>query len=98
MKHTSKSLDYVEKGRIVKNLIIELERKKGVTISLKEMIRLAIKHGWIKEIKKAIPIKVIISEATKNKSISREDVLNLLKGLKEDAFIYEPKRGLVRRM
>lgn len=90
-------MDHKKTYRKIMQIIANLERKKGVTIPLKEMIELAIKHGTIKEIKNVVRIKDIIKEVD-SRGICKENALSILKGLKEFGEIYEPKKGFIKRL
>ena len=70
-------------------IITSLERKKGVTVILREKVR---------KVRNAVRIKDIINEANKIESINKKDALGMIQAAKNSGDFYELKKGIIKRL
>jgi hypothetical protein len=82
-------MDHKETYRKVMRIIAGLERKKGVTITLREKVR---------KIKNAVRISDVMNEAAKRHDLSRDDALNMIQAAKNVGDFYEIKKGVIKRL
>ena len=82
-------MDHKKTYHKVMRIIARLERKKGVTVILREKVR---------KIRNAVRIKDIINEANKIESINKKDALGMIQAAKNGGDFYEIKKGIIKRL
>lgn len=72
----------------IMKIIASLERRKGFTVTLKE----------VRRVRNAVKIKDIINEANKIENINKNDTLSMIDAAKNSGDFYELKKGVIKRL